>query len=98
VLALAVKNLQAGSLVLVTCSGKGCPYAHKASSVKKSGSTVNLAPRYSKRQLKPGTKITVYIVRTGWLGRYYSFKIRAKKAPQTSNGCLAVGTTKPAAC
>jgi hypothetical protein len=98
VLALAVKSLPAGSLVLVTCRGKGCPYGRTASSITRSGSTLNLAPKFRKRQLKPGAKITVYVVRTGWLGKYYTFQFRAKKAPKVSNGCLAPGTTKTAAC
>lgn len=98
VLALAVKDAQAGSTILVICKGKSCPYARKETKVTKSGTAVNLEPKFSKRQLKPGTKITVDITRTYWMGRYYSFTIRAKRAPKTSSGCLATGTLTPTKC
>ena len=98
VLAFAVKNAQAGSAILVTCKGKSCPYGHKVSAVSKSGTTVNLASKFNKRQLKPGTRITVYITRTFWMGRYYSFTVRSKRAPKVSNGCLAPGSLSPTKC
>jgi hypothetical protein len=98
VLALAVKKVQAGSTVLIVCRGKGCPYARKVAKVSRSNSTVNLTPKFSKRQLKPGTKITVSIVRPGWMGRYYQFTVRAGKAPKVTNGCLAEGTLTQPKC
>jgi hypothetical protein len=97
VLALAVKAVPAGALVTVTCKGKGCPYAVKRAAVKRSGATVKLA-KFNQRQLRPGTKIVVYVVRTGWIGKYYGFRMRAKRTPQVTSGCLAPGTKKPTAC
>src|SRR5262249_25628751 len=78
--------------------GHGCPYSRKVTVVTRSKATVNLVPQFQTSQLKPGATITVSIVRAGWTGRYYSFTIRANKAPMVSTGCLAEGTLKRTRC
>jgi hypothetical protein len=113
VLALSLVSASpVGSSVLVTCHGGGCPYAKYTTAVstakhcltrhgKRSCTTVNtvdLASRFAKRHLRPGTQITVDVSRYGWIGRYYTFQVRAKRAPKVITGCLAPGTTQPTSC
>jgi hypothetical protein len=113
VLTLSMANAAPlGSAVLVTCHGGGCPYARYATSVKTakvcqthkhkhtctSRNLLDLGSRFAKHRLHPGAKITVDVTRFGWTGRYYSFQIRSRRAPNVIQGCLPVGTLKPGAC
>jgi hypothetical protein len=97
VVTLLIQGVAAGSNVIVQCHGRGCPYARTTVAVKHH-KTVNLGRRFANRQLRPGAKINVYVVRPGWLGKSYVFKVRPKRQPKVTAGCLAPGTTQPAAC
>lgn len=102
VLTLLVRGVPAGSQVLLTCHGGGCPFARSTLDVVGSyqcvtkgkhrcseDTTVDLSSRFAKRLLHPGTKITVKIVRSGWTGRSYTFVIRAHRPPRTAAAWVA---------
>ncbi|MGH3422055.1 MAG: hypothetical protein ACRDOD_20970, partial [Streptosporangiaceae bacterium] len=46
-------------------------------------------------RLRVGAKVTVSITRTHWIGRYYSFSMRAHRGPRIRINCLAPGHSKP---
>jgi hypothetical protein len=111
VLALKVNGAPIGSTVLLSCHGKGCPFAHKALAVNKTrrcGSkgkhvclthgNVDLTPRFARRHLRPRTTITVNVVRSGWVGRAYTFVVRSHQGPRTKAVCVAPGTSAPTSC
>jgi Bacterial Ig-like domain (group 3) len=82
-----------GTSIIVHCYGKDCPFA-KWSLAKPSG-TLSLLRRLRHRHLRAGTQITVRLIRTHWFGWYYSFTMRAGRAPLTKRACIAPGTLKP---
>jgi hypothetical protein len=110
VLSMLVRGAPSGSQVLVTCHGGGCPFAKstlvvptakqcltksKSCSVTRA---VDLSGRFAKRRLRPGARITVEIVEAGWIGRSYTFVVRAHRPPRTASGCVAGGSSAPVAC
>jgi len=107
VLTLVVNGVKPGATVVVTCQGKGCPYAKRSTVAAKTvlcgpkgkrcptHGTVRLAASFKHRLLAVGTKINVKIVRSGWIGKYYLFTVRARRGPQVQIACLAPGGTRP---
>ena len=92
----------------LTCRGTSCPFTTLRSSVAaaascsghghvicSAGSGVNLLPVFQKRRLRAGTQIVLWITRPNWIGKYYSFTIRAGQPPLVGLSCLAVGRTRP---
>ncbi len=83
-----------GMTVVVTCHGKGCPYA----TMRRKGPTrsaLSLVPRNHHPHLRPGARITVRLTHRSWVGKYYSFTIRKSRAPLIKVSCLAPGKTRP---
>jgi hypothetical protein len=62
---------------------------------KRSAGTINLAAAFGSRQLRPGTRIAVAIIRPGWIGKYYAFTTRRGRRPRVQIRCLAPGATRP---
>jgi hypothetical protein len=58
---------------------------------------IDLAPRFRQQHLVPGVRITVEIIRAGWVGEYYMFTMRARHRPRVWFACTAPGTTSPGA-
>jgi hypothetical protein len=103
-----VVNGASHARVLVTCRGKGCPYAKRSTVVhatRRCGTggtrrcsthgTIDLTRRLRGRRLRVGTRITVMITRPNWIGKYYRFTIRAGRMPKIRIACLAPGSTRP---
>jgi hypothetical protein len=107
VLALQVSQAMRNT-VTVTCRGEGCRFAKHAMVVNRtrrcgSGGAglcpthgrIDLAPEFRKQRLSVGAQITVAITRAGWIGKYYRFTVRARRAPRVTISCLAPGRTVP---
>lgn len=107
ILSLGV-NSAAHTTVLVKCHGRGCPYRRRSmvvSSTKPCGKdgklrcpshgSLNLTRPFKKRHLAVGTKLSVAITRSGWIGKYYLFKVRASHPPKIGIDCLAPGSSVP---
>jgi hypothetical protein len=108
--ALTAFGLSTGIHITVTCSGGGCPFAHRTLTVPASGkcgkgktvnrgclpaSSVNLTPIFHQAHLQPGTKVTLAITHRNWVGKYYRFTIRPSHLPTIVVSCLAVNGTRP---
>jgi hypothetical protein len=83
-----------GTSVLATCQGEGCPFSKLRLEGSSAGS-INLLPRFRHHHLRAGTRITVRLTHRHWIGKYYSFTIRASQPPLTDLTCLAVGHAVP---
>jgi Bacterial Ig-like domain (group 3) len=104
VLALVINGAN-GDNVLVSCHGRGCPVAKGVKNSRRCGlngkggcrahGTMNLTSVFRNKLLRVGARIGIMITRSGWVGKYYSFTIRASNAPRTRISCLAPGATKP---
>jgi hypothetical protein len=80
--------------VVVTCAGAGCPFS-RLSIPTTSVPSIDLLPAFHKRHLRAGALITLRITRPYWIGKYYSFTIRAGRGPLVVLSCLGVGRTSP---
>lgn len=106
--ALMLNGVPSGATVLLKCHGRGCPFARQAAPIgtiarcgKKSShmcsthGTFNLTPGFAKHRLRVGTRLTVTITLPNWIGKYYTFTVRARRGPRIQVGCLAPGSASP---
>ena len=110
--ALKVVAIPPGGVVEVTCRGHGCPISstHLRPTTQKSRckgarclhakvvTQLDLARLFKARHLAPGITITVRIVESGWIGKVYTFTLRAHGSPSHTKACLTPGSTKPTPC
>ena len=105
---LLVNWVPSDATVLLKCHGRGCPFATHTSRVAKPkrcgkegkpkcpiGGSINLAAPFQKNPLHPRATIIVMIRRSGWVGKYYKFTIRAGNQPIIRISCLAPRRTIP---
>ena len=78
-----------GTTILVQCTGKGCPFTKWHPT--KDARTINLLPRFRHHRLRAGTRITVRLMRRRWVGKYYSFTIRAGRGADGQDGVPRAG-------
>jgi hypothetical protein len=81
---LVLKRVPAGSTVTVKCKGKKCPRAFK----KKAKGTVKLS-KFTKRKLRPGTKLTIRVTKPNTIGKQFVILIRKNKAPKVTISQIA---------
>jgi hypothetical protein len=110
--ALVVNGVSNGATVVVKCHGHGCPFAShaallptgkkcgkKGARMCSAGGSFNVTPGFSGRRLKVGAHITVSIMQPNWVGKTYSFTVRARRGPTIQIGCLAAGSANsPVGC
>lgn len=75
----------------ITCSGRGCRFSRRT---YRPGRIRAL----ERRLLRPGTRVTVRVTRTGFVGKYTSIVVRRGRAPRRVDRCLRPGSRKPSAC
>jgi hypothetical protein len=105
---LTVGGLYEGSSVLVGCQGKSCPFRSENFPVlrpKKCPSSVPanscppnnffLTKYFAGHRLAVGAQITVLISHPQYIGKYYSFTVRARQKPAVRIACLAPNSTLP---
>ncbi len=109
---LKVAGIPSEGVVEVVCRGGGCPISSMYINPRAQGphckgtrcrhekpvTQLDLAHLFKARHLSPGTTVTVRIVEHGWIGRVYTFTMRAHASPSHTKACLAPGSTKPTAC
>lgn len=107
--ALALQGSLRGSMIHVHCHGGGCPFAarqialgasqHCVMKGKKqscsASASYDVGRVFSGHRLKAGALVVVDVSRTGWIGKYYSFKIRSGQGPQVRINCLPPGGGTP---
>jgi PKD repeat protein len=85
----------AGTTVVVSCKGKGCP---KTKKVTKQGKGAPLRFKKFERHFRPGVKIVITVTKPGFLGRRTTYTMRRGAGPKRVDLCLAPGATKATAC
>jgi Bacterial Ig-like domain (group 3) len=111
VMALRAYGVIRGISILLTCTGGGCPFAELQTSAAASprcsrsstgactsGGSINLLPAFEHHRLRPGAKITLRFIRPSWIGKYYSFTVRAGHAPVTSLKCVGISGRAGVGC
>lgn len=108
VMNLVVTGLYEGSDVVLNCQGKGCPFRSQnfpvlrpkicSPSVPATHCPPNnffLTKYFSGDRLGVGAQLTILISHPSYIGKYYSFTVRARKSPAITIACLAPGSTMP---
>jgi hypothetical protein len=101
---LAVNQLPANSKVVVTCKTKkkkqqkkSCPYKKKTFKSAKAKSKLKLLKPFKKKKLPVGTRVTVAMTATGFIGKQFTYTMRKSKQPKTKRLCIPPGG-KPGKC
>ena len=81
-LAFTVRGLTPGATVVLTCSGRGCPFSSRTRTAQ--GATLKLLALFRKRALRPGTVITVRVTAGGRTGLLRFTTRSGRRAPVTS--------------
>lgn len=87
-----------GSWVDARCRGSRCPIHRIKRRASGSRETTVIRLRALERWLPVGTRLFIRIGKDGAVGRYVSFRIRAKRAPRRLNRCLPPGDLTPVRC
>ena len=106
---LALKGPTGGGMITIRCHGGGCPFVTRNGQLALSRHCVtmgkqrrcittvnyNVARSFRGRRLRAGALVVIKVMRRGWIGKYYAFKIRSGRGPQLQISCLPPGGTKP---
>lgn len=106
VLQLIVNGASPGATVALRCHGRGCPFAKRNVAVRQTNrcrssgrrrcatpETIDLTSRFGDRGLLAGSRITVEILKPGWVAKDYVFAVRAGRKPGVRIGCTGPGRT-----
>jgi hypothetical protein len=91
---LEADRLAKGMTVTLGCRGANCPFGRVNFPVA-ADAAIDLQPTFHKRRLRPGSKITVRITHSRWIGKYYSFTVRSGRGPVIVLSCLDVAQGRP---
>ena len=108
ILQLTVAGLYEGSDVLLACRGKGCPFRSEDFPVLRPKicspdvpalscppNNFFLTKYFAGRRLAVGAQLMIFVSHPGYIGKYYSFTVQARKSPVIKIACLAPGSTLP---
>jgi len=111
VLGLTLSGVPAGASVQLGCHGPGCPFStrrkplpraaacHSSNPAACPASALSLTSALAGRRFGAGAQITLMIGHANYVGKYYSFTVRARAQPRVRIACLAPGSPIPgAAC
>jgi hypothetical protein len=77
--------------------GTRCPTNSKRKSkcTTRKSRRVDLESGFRGHRLRGGARVTIFLMRPQWVGKYYQFTIRTASAPRIRISCLAPGRTAP---
>src|SRR6202000_477122 len=93
VVSLVVRGAPVGAQVVTLCHGRGCPFAKRTTSIRKSSQSraIDLTAPFEQRRLSLKTQLTVAVVRPNSIGKAYGFVVRSGRQPQLKGPRLAPG-------
>ena len=89
-------NAPAGARVLSRCSGPGCPYKRRVSTLPRGGGRVAL--RALQRGFRAGVTLEIFVTREGRIGKYAKFVTRRRRAPARTDSCLRAESLRSVPC
>jgi PKD domain len=92
-------NAPAGARTAVRCRGRPCPFRwrHYVHGSAVATQVVGVR-RLSRRFLRAGTVLQVFVTRAGAIGRYTRFRIRGGRPPARLDRCLLSISKRPVSC
>ena len=83
-----------GMRIRVECRGRGCPYSAKVYRAKRTRSGQTVGREFNGRALPVGARVTVKVLRKGYVGRAIRFTIkRGAGDPRILKRCMLPGRT-----
>jgi virginiamycin B lyase len=112
---MRLNGVPASSEIELRCEGRGCPFKTRTVDVSADGTlsrcargrcgvsgrheVFDLSRLWRKHKLRVGTRVTILVLRRGWIGRAFHIRVRANRRPEVKIGCLvADSATKPEQC
>ncbi len=95
VMQFVVSQIANGTTVVLQCQGNGCAFKQVLLTPRHKRRSMNLLARFDHKKLKPRTRVTVRVMHPSWVGKFFSFTIRAGAAPVAAQKCIPVGKTNP---
>ena len=86
----------AGSEIVVTCVGRGCPMKRRRATVSAAAAPVRI--RSFERFLRAGVRVSVRVTKPGQIGKFTRFRVRRVRAPARWDACVMPGAAKPTEC
>jgi PKD repeat protein len=83
-----------GALITVSCRGKSCGVKQR----RKRGKGSALHFKTYERFLRAGVRLEIFVRKSGTIGTYRRYTIRAGKGPAHLDRCLKPGKTRPSRC
>jgi hypothetical protein len=90
VMQFVVSQIAKGTTVVLQCQGNGCAFKKVLLTPRHKSRSLNLLARFDHKKLKPGTRVTVWVTHPNWVGKFFSFKIRAGAAPVVKQTCIGM--------
>lgn len=100
VMQLLVNAIPHGASLRLACRGAGCPFARllvrpihcrRGRKHCTESARLNLTSRF-RRALGVGARLSVGVSRPGWVGKRFTFVVRAGRQPRVAIACTAPGT------
>jgi len=92
---LRVSRAPRGSVVTVTCRGRGCPFRSARRTIRRRS---GLRIKGLERLLRSGTVITIVVRKGNTIGKYTRLRIRRGAPPARIDRCIRPGATLPSKC
>jgi plastocyanin len=80
--------------VRVICRGRGCPFRVRARTIRRR--RVDVAPWFGAAVMTPGTRVTILMLKRGFIGQALQFRIRQEAVPSVTRRCVPPGSRRPA--
>ncbi len=90
VMQFVVSQIAKGTTVVLQCQGNGCAFKKVLLTPRHKRRSLNLLARFDHKKLKPGTRVTVWVTHPNWVGKFFSFEIRAGAAPVVKQTCIGM--------
>lgn len=97
--ALVVRNAPAGARITLQCHGGGCPFKNtKRRTVPRDLAPISLKQYFGNAKLRVGTRVIIGITASGFVGRTYTWRMKANELPAQSIVCRRPGDSKGRSC
>jgi hypothetical protein len=93
-----IRNVPAGATIVLTCTGRGCPFESKTIESERALAALQLGKYFGETKLKPGTVIEIRISRASSIGKVFRYQTQATGNPRITTKCLPPGAKTPVAC
>jgi hypothetical protein len=95
---LTVRPARGGSIVRVSCTGRGCPFKAKTRAVRKDARELNLSRLVRRAKLGSGARLEVRVAKVATIGIVRRLTVRAGKGPTDATLCLTPGAKRATRC